>query len=247
MKSLKSILKSAICLFALCGCGGNSHVAGGSTSAASPGGIWTGTDSSTGMQVTALIAESGQMQVIRSDNAQFFGNLTINGNAISAPIYGIAAFHGAFPDGSIHGTGDVSGTLSARSSITATVTFTTDKGETSTSNVTLAFQSTYLNTQNIAGLAGTYTEANTGAVVTISSDGAIFSQDPNSGCVVNGQINVEESGYSLYAASINYANCQGAYVALNGLEFGGFVDASVLAGFQDKSGKNYGLVYSLAK
>lgn len=254
MRTIKSIAVVAT-MSVLAGCGGGGGSSGGTTStpppaAASPGGIWTGTDSATGLQLTALISETGQMEVIRSDRAQFFGNLTVSGNSISATIDGDAAFGTTFPDGSIHGTGTVSGTLSARSSLQATVKFTTDSGESSTTTAALTFQSVYLNAPNVANFAGTYTDSVTGVVVTINSAGIIFAQDPTSGCVVNGQINVVSGAYSLYAAIVDYANCQGADATLNAYQFAGFValnGADVLAGLLDKSGKHYGLVYSLSQ
>ena len=244
----------ASALLALAGCGGGSGSGGSITppaSAASPGGIWTGTDSGTGLEVTALVTESGQAQVIRSDGAQYFGNVTVSGNnSISATIDGVTLYGTTFPDGSVHGTGKVTGTLTERSSIQAKVSFTTDKGESTTSSVTLAFQSIYTAAPNIGNFAGNWIDSGSGDVISITSGGALFVQDPNSGCVINGQINIVQTNYNLWAASIDYANCTGPWSILNGLEFAGFVELngnSILAGFQDKSGKNYGLVFSLTK
>lgn len=252
MKLLQSLIVT-LCALGLTACGGSGSTrATGSASgaSASPGGIWTGTDSSTGLQLTALIAESGQMQVIRSDSSQYYGTLAVSGNSISANINGITLYGTSFPDGSVHGTGKVTGTLTARSSIQANVSFTTDKGESTTSNVTLAFQSIYTAAPNIANFAGNWTDEGSGDVVSITSGGALFVQDPSSGCVINGQINVVQANYNLWAAAIDYANCQGSAAVLNGLEFAGFVEVNgnnILAGFQDKSGKNDGLVFSLTK
>ena len=252
---MKSLKRNATVLLlsttALTACGGDGSGAPTPTQASSPGGIWMGTDSSTGMQVTALIAESGQMQLIRSDKAQLFGAITISsGNTISASIDGIAPFGGSFPDGSIHGTGKITGTLSARSSIQATITFTTDSGESTTSSVSLTFQSSYLTQPNVSSLSGSYTDSATGPTVTIDSGGALFAQDSSSGCVINGQINVVQGNYNLWAASVYYANCRGSSAALNGLQFSGFVSQTgntVLIGLEDNSDKHYGLVFSMTK
>jgi hypothetical protein len=252
--TVKTIATLAAISTLLAGCGGSGGSGGGTiappAAAASPGGIWTGTDSGTGMQVTALIAESGEMDVIRSDRAQFFGTISISGNSISATIEGDTAFGTAFPDGSIHGTGKVTGTLAEHSSIQATVAFTTDGGESTSSSVTLAFQSSYMTVPNIANLAGTYTDSNTGAVITINSGGTIFAQDPTSGCVVNGNIHVVDAAHSLYAPLADYASCTASAAPLNGLEFDGlatFSGSTALVGIHDKSGKHYGLVFSLSK
>lgn len=239
-------------LLVLAGCGGGSS--GGSPmtgQGGSPGGIWTGTDSGTGLAVTVLITEAGQAQVIRADGAQYFGNLTVsNTNAISAQLYGIAPYGETFPDGSVHGTGNVSGTLAPRSSAQVSASFTTDKGESTTSSVSLVFQPLYNGTPDVTNFAGTWTDTANGVAVSITSSGAIFAQDPNTGCVINGQVNVVQANYNLWAAEIDYANCQGSAAALNGLQFAGFVELNgnqILAGLQDKSGKNYGLVFSLSK
>lgn len=252
--TIKTIATLAAISTLLAGCGGSGGSGGGTitppVAAASPGGIWTGTDSGTGLQVTALIEESGEMDVIRSDRAQFFGTLAVSGTSISATIDGDAAFGTAFPDGSIHGTGKVTGTLAQHSSIQATVTFTTDSGESTSSSVTLAFQSSYLTTPNVANLAGTYTDSVTGAAITIDSGGAIFAQDPVSGCVVNGNVHSVDGAHSLYAPLADYANCVGTATPLNGLEFDGlatFNGSTALVGVHDKSGKHYGLVFSLSK
>ena len=253
MNTIKRIVAISAIILELAGCGGsgsNSNITP-TASATSPGGIWTGTDSGTGLAVTALVTESGQAQVIREDGAQYFGNIIVSSNnSISANIDGITLYGTTFPDGSAHGTGKVTGTLTERSSIQATVSFTTDKGESTTSNVTFAFASVYTAAPNIASFAGNWMDAGSGDVISITSGGALFVQDPNTGCVINGQINVVEAGYNLWAASIDYANCAGPWAILNGLEFAGFVELNgnqILAGFQDKSGKHYGLVFSLTK
>jgi hypothetical protein len=250
--SVKTVSILAItCLLAACGGGsGSSGSVAPPTSSADPGGIWTGTDSGTGLAVTALIAESGQAQVIRADGAQYFGNVTVSGNSLSGTLSGVAPFGTTFPDGSRHGTGKFTGTLAEHSSIQATVTFTTDNGETSTGTSSLTFQSLYEGIANVANFAGTWTDTNNGVAVSITSGGAIFVQDSNTGCVINGQIDVVQANYNLWAASIDYANCQGPAAALNGIEFAGMVELNgngILAGFRDKSGKNYGLVFSLTK
>lgn len=248
---------AAVCLAGLAGCGGSggSGGSGGGTltppaSAASPGGIWTGTDSGTGLQVTALIAESGEMDAIRSDSVQFLGTVAVSGNSITASIEGDTAFGTTFPDGSVHGTGKVAGTLVQRSSIQATIAFTTDNGESTTSTVALTFQSSYMTAPNVATLAGTYTDPTSAAVITIDSGGSIFAQDPVSGCVINGNVHVVDGAHSLYAILIDYASCTGAASPLNGLEFDGFAmfnASTALVGLLDKSGKHYGLAFSLSK
>lgn len=246
----------AVCVLAtgLAACGGGSSSSSGSSpppQAASPGGIWTGTDSLTGMQVTALISETGQMEVMRlPDRAQFFGTLVVSGSSINADIDGDSAFGASFPDGSIHGTGKLTGTLSQRTSIQATIAFTTDLGESTTSTVSLTYQSYYSeapNTAKVGDVAGNYTETYTGATVTIHSDGTVFAQDSNSGCVINGTLQPVNAAYDLYSTTVTYASCTGASLALNGLQFDGLAifGANNFAAMHDTSGKHYGLVFVL--
>jgi hypothetical protein len=220
----------------------------------SPGGIWKGIDSATGLAVTALIDENGDFDVIRADNGQFYGTLSVSGNAISSSIEGVAPLGSAFPDGSLHGTGTVKGTLAERSRISASVTFTTDAGETTSTTVDLSFQPHYMASANVPALAGNYIDTSTGVVVTIDSGGIIFAQDAATGCVVNGKVLAANSGYSVYAPQITYANCQGSATVLNGLEFSGLAmfdstqsPAHATLGLRDMSGHHYGLVFSLQR
>jgi hypothetical protein len=248
MKTTTYGVAAAASLIAGCGGGGNAD-----PPAQSPGGIWIGADSATGLQVTALIDENGNFDVIRSDNGQFYGTLSVSGNAISSSIDGVAPFGSAFPDGSLHGTGTVAGTLTERSHISASVKFTTDAGETTTTTVNMSFHSIYMHPANVPALAGTYTDTASGVVINVDSGGIIFAQDPATGCVVNGQILAANSGYSVYAPTIKYANCQGSAASLNGREFAGLAmfdsttRGTALVGLRDQSGHPYGLVFSLTR
>lgn len=220
-----------------------------SSTSTTPGGIWNGTDSVTGLQVTVLVAEDGDMDAIRSDGAQFYGTLTFEGGNLNATITGITEYGTTFADGSSHGTGTVTGTYAPQSQISAILSFTTASGTSTTSTIKLAFNPAYLTVPNVTNIAGNYTEQS-GVVVTISSDGTLFAQDPSTGCVVNGNIHVVTGQYSLYAPLITYASCAGQSALLNGLDFDGLmsvVGSTVTAGLHDKSGLNYGLVYTLTK
>jgi hypothetical protein len=58
-------------------------------------------------------------------------------------------------------------------------------------------------------------------VVTIDSMGAVFSQDPTTGCVVNGNVSTINLSYNAYRVPYTYGNCTGQYAVLNGLQFSG--------------------------
>lgn len=250
IKNLATMVTLSLIVTA-CG-GGNSNQINPtppSSTSTTPGGIWTGADSVTGLQVTVLVAEDGDMDAIRSDGVQFYGTLAFGGGNLNATITGVTKYGTTFADGSSHGTGTITGTYSPQSQISATLNFKTDSGTSTTSTVQLAFNPAYLTVPNIDDIAGNYTEQS-GVVVTISSDGTLFAQDPSTGCAVNGTVHVVTGQYSLYAPLITYASCIGSDAALNGLNFDGLmavVGSTITAGLQDKSGLNYGVVYNLTK
>lgn len=241
------------CVLSACGGGYSPTSSGGnnphSQPASTPGGIWTGTDSVTGLQVTVLVGEDAQFDAIRSDGAQFYGTVTYGSGNLTAQIVGIPEYGTTFADGSKHGAGTVSGTYSAQSQMSVTVSFKTDSGTSTTSTLSLTFNSAYLTTPNVANLAGNYVLPS-GVIVTINSDGTLFAQDPTSGCVVNGTINAVTGKYSLYAPLVTYESCVGSDAPLDNLQFDGLMaqtGSTIIAGLHDKSGNNYGLVYTLTK
>jgi hypothetical protein len=110
---------SLMSLLALAACGGGDG--GGSlVTTVSQGGIWSGTDSATGLQVKGIVDESGQFHFIRSDLAQFVGTASTTGNSLSANFEGFSQLGTTFDDGSTHGTGTLSGAVSERSSLALT-------------------------------------------------------------------------------------------------------------------------------
>ena len=72
---------------------------------------------------------------------------------------------------------------------------------------------------SLATVAGNYDDF--GQVVTVGNDGAIFQQDANTGCTMNGQVSIINASYNVYRLSFSYANCQGAYAPVNGSTFSG--------------------------
>ena len=50
---------------------------------ASATGVWSGTDSVSGLTITALINSTGQADFIRSDGVQFVGSVQVSGAAIA--------------------------------------------------------------------------------------------------------------------------------------------------------------------
>ncbi len=209
-------------LLAACGGGGS----GSSTPVpvvhnASPGGIWTGTDSTSGLAIEGLITESGEAHFLRADGAQYvLGTVTITGNSFQATFQGYTAYGSTFPDGSTHGTGTMTGTIAARQTISASDTFTTDAGSVTSGTVDLAFNSLYDSGSSLSTLSGNYSEEGTGTILSINN-GSIVYQDATTGCVLNGTVSIIDPTYDAYQLDFTLASCQGAYVALDGVAFSG--------------------------
>ncbi len=226
-----SIAPLVLTMGSLCACGGggtsmlgspsNSGGSGNSTQNATPGGIWRGTESVSGQQVVGVVDEAGEFHFIRADNVQYTGTVSTSGTSFSASLEGFAPYGFAFSDNSTHGTGKVSGNIQARASLDGNTQFTTDAGSTSTGTLTLKFDSLYNRASSLTTISGNFSNSADGTVVTVSADGAVFSQNPSTGCVVNGTVSIINATYDVYRVQLSNSNCQGQYAALNGVQFTG--------------------------
>jgi hypothetical protein len=183
---------------------------------ASPGGIWNGTDSASSLAVVGIITEAGQLYLIRSDGAQFTGTASVSGTTVSGDLLGFAPFGATFADGSNHGTGTLSGTVTERSTLNLVIVFTTSAGTATTSTLPMSFNATYNNASSLATIAGTFTAVD-GTVVTVSAGGSVTGQNAANGCVINGLISVINPSYNAYGVSYSFASCTGQYAVLNGV------------------------------
>jgi len=193
---------------------------------ASPGGIWTGTQAVPGeptLEIIGLVAEDGRFHFIRDDGAQFYGRATTSGDQVSASYTGVLPIGFVFEDGSSGGSGSLNGTVRERQSITATFVFTTLAGTRAEGTLSLNYEPLYERDSSLATAAGSWTDALlTGSpVLTIDAAGAIFEQNPFTGCVVNGRLSIIDSRYNAYAIAIEYSNCTGEEAILNGSSFEG--------------------------
>jgi len=220
---------------------------------ASPGGIWSGTESVSGLQIIGIVDEAGELHFIRADGAQYIGTATTSGNSVSASVQGIVPLGDTFPDGSTSGSGTVSGTIQQRASISLNTSFTTSAGSVSTGTLDLTFSSLYNVASSLATVAGNYTDAETGTVVSVNSDGSVFAQDATTGCVFNGTVSIINSSYNAYRVQGMYANCTGINSALNGVSLSGLATynnsvnpAQIIAGVNGMgNGADYAVVYVL--
>jgi hypothetical protein len=182
---------------ATAGCNGSSSSTSSSTStgvAASPSGIWSGTDSQSGLALTAFINSAGQVDVIRADGVQYVGTVQVSGNDVAIALDGYTQFGAEFPDDSTAGVGTLSATFSASSTISGTFSFTTSANTVTSSTWSLTFDSIYDTASSLSAIAGPYTEPlpavtggadpMQGANLTITGLGNISGQGGSSGCVL---------------------------------------------------------------
>jgi len=206
-------------LLASCGGGtiGSGTNAGGGGSNAAPGGIWRGNDSVSGLQVTGLVDESGNFHFLRGDGVQYVGATVVTGTSLTANFDGFVPVGFVFADGSHHGTGSLTATIQARQTIGASTKFQTDLGAASTGTLNLTFDAVYNRASSLMTLSGNFTNASGSAVLTVGSDGTLFSQDATSGCVLNGSASLINASYNLYKIQFDYASCVGQNSVLNGV------------------------------
>jgi hypothetical protein len=223
---------------------------------ASPGGIWRGTDSISGFTVVGLVDESGDFQFIRTDYVQYVGMASVSAtNAVTSNFEGFTPPGYQFSDGSTHGTGTVSGPLQERTSMSLTTTFKTDAGTKSNGTLDLTFDTQYNRSSALTTIAGNFVNPRSGAVVTVSSNGTVFSQDAASGCVLNGTVAIINASYNLYRVQFSYASCTSQSAAYNDVQFSGLatLDNSVtpeqaLVGVTGQSGNvKLAVVYDLSR
>ena len=220
---------------------------------ASPGGIWIGSDNS-GLDIYALSTESGRIHWIApSTEEQGFGNATVTGNNVTFSYTYVAPFGFVLADGSSSASCSASGTIQERHSLDVNTTCTTNAGGTFGGSATLTYDALYDRDSSLALIAGNYDDF--GLVLNVSGSGVVFEQDPNTGCVVNGQVSIISSAFNAYDVSITYANCRGNAAILNGVTFTGLgtldntvVPETAVVGLTgDVEGVTYSVVYVLPR
>jgi len=214
------------------GCGGSGLSSSSTTPTnASAVGIWSGSDSASGLALQAFINSAGQADFIRADGVQYIGTVQVSGDTLTLSVDGYTNVGSTFSSGSsTYGIGTVNGTVTTATSISATLTFTPTGGSQESSTWSLTFSSLSNTASSLSAIAGTYTSGTafvggtdplSGASVTISSAGVISGQDSTSDCVVNGTVTVGDSSYDIYEVAYALSGCTGTYVDLNGLQFTG--------------------------
>jgi hypothetical protein len=244
-------LVAATALLAL-GCNSSSDSSSDTTTQSATG-IWSGTDSVSGLSVTALISSGGQATFIRSDGIQFDGSVQVSGSTLAASVDGYPDFSQTFSDGSAYGIGTLNGSVSTAGTITATLAFTTNGNTAITGNWTLTYESLSTTPSSVTAIAGTYTDAASGATFTFDSSGSIsITNSPNS-CTLSGKVSTADSTTNVYEVSYSYTSCTGTYQPLNGVQFTGLATINssispaqlVMSAAGTLSGNYFGIVSAL--
>ena len=183
----------------------------------SPGGIWEDIVVG-GVDVIAIVTEMGRFQYINEFLDQGSGVFSVsNGNVISGNFQLVTKPGSVYADGTTLANCTLSGTVAERQTITATVNCTTTAGLQSQSSITLNYKAVYERDSSLSVIAGNYDDS--GLVLNIDENGVIFEQDPVSGCVNNGQVNVINPAFNAYDIQFGYSNCTGQATSLNGTSF----------------------------
>jgi hypothetical protein len=205
-----------VALLGACGGGGGSSATPTNPPVvnAASGGMWQGTDPISGVSLEGAITEAGQLRFIGSDGGQYVGSVTTSGNSISGSFSGYAPTGLMYQDGSNHGTGTLSGTITARQTISATINYTTANNSQSSGSATFAFNAMYNSGSSLQTIDGNYTDLTSNATVNVNN-GVIFAQDAVSGCVINGSVSIINASYDVYSVSYSFTGCAGTSAHLN--------------------------------
>jgi hypothetical protein len=208
---------------AIAGCNGTSY--GGVNNpmpmTASATGIWGGSDSVTGMSVAGYVDSAGEAVFIRADGVQFVGATQVSGDTLVAAVVAYTNFGSMFSDGSTYGLGTLNGMVATGSTLTLSLSFTTNGGTAETGSWSLTFSTLTNSGSSLGTISANYTDTASGSVISISGDGVVTGQNPANSCVLNGMITVINSSYDIYQVSLTYENCTGSYAVLNGLQLTG--------------------------
>jgi hypothetical protein len=187
-------------------------------------GLWTGTDSVTLLTVTGIVDGTGKAVFIRADGLEFSGTLQVSGSNVAGEVDGYASYGSTFSDGSTFGVGTLSGNVTASETLDLALDFNTSAGTNIAPTWNLSFLTLSTSGATLDKISGTYTDAVTGAAVSISTDGVLFAQSASNGwtgCVINGTVTVPDANYDVYDVTYTYSNCGGDWATLNGVSFSG--------------------------
>jgi hypothetical protein len=192
-----------------------------SASTASATGLWSGSDSASGLGVTVIINAAGEAVFMRSDGIVFTGSAQVSNDSLAVAVDGYSDFPSTFSDGSNYGIGTLNGTVSSGVPLDASLSFTTNGNTPISGNWSLNYAAQSNNASSTSAISGSYTDSVTGAVLSISSDGVMTSQSAANGCVLNGSVTTNDGSHDIYEVAYGYGDCTGTYAPLNGVQLSG--------------------------
>lgn len=210
-----------VIVLGVAGCKGTGYSKAPPSTTPTATGIWTGSDTVTGQGVIGYIDTAGTAVIIRADGVQFVGPTQLSGDTLIAAVIGYSNFPATFTDGSNYGLGTLNGTVASGSTLTLTLSFTTNGGTLLTDSWSLTYSALSTSGSSLSTLAANYTDSASGSVLSISANGAMSSQNATTGCVLNGTASIIDSAYDIYRVTITYGNCTGSYAPLNGVQLTG--------------------------
>ena len=201
-----------------------------------PGGIWFGARAN-GTEIVVLISEDGNIRVIDEFGNQGFGTATVsNGTEMSATYKLVPQFARTLIDGSDFADCTFEGTVQERVTMTVTASCLTSFGTAlGGSDIVLTYDESYEMDSSIARVAGTYMNPD-GDIMTIDVNGALFLQNVQFGCVVNGEISLLDTDWNLYSVNLVMESCMAEAEPFNGASWSGFVSVAVIDGFEFVAG-----------
>ena len=227
-------MNRAICILGACllvaGCGGGSSDSSSpppQVSNASPGGIWEGQiffdSTSSSVEAVGVVTESGEMRFITEDGQQIWGNGTVtNTNQLSLNYSWVLPLGFTTPGGATGGTGTLTGTVAERSRIQGAFTSTSSAGEPDSGTVEVFYDDLYERDSSLGLLAGDWLSVGDAELMTVDAAGRVFSQDPVTECVLNGQFSIVNASYNVYDVTLVFSNCATPEtVILNGFTMNG--------------------------
>lgn len=225
------------------------------TTTQSATGVWSGNDSVSGLGVTAIINSAGQATFMRSDGVQFTGSAQVSGSSLAVTVDGYPDFKATFSDGSTFGIGTLDGTVSSGSTLSATLTFTTNDNTSVMGNWSLSYEALSTDNSSTGAISGNYTDTDTRAVIAISTTGVMSGQTASNSCALSGSVSTSDSAHNVYEVAYSYSGCTGVYAVLNGVQFTGLATlnpnlspAQILLGVTGASsttGDKYAIISSL--
>lgn len=224
------------------------------TTTQSATGVWSGTDSVTGLGVTAIINSVGQAVFIRSDGIQFTGAAQVSAGTLAVTVDGYPDFSSTFSDGSDYGIGTLSGTVTSGASLAGSLSFTTNANSPITGNWSLTYEALSNTASSTTAISGNYTDGVTGTTLSISTTGGMSGQNGSNSCTLTGSVSTADSTHNVYEVAYSYAGCTGTYAAVNGVQFTGLATLNsnvspalliMTATGTSDAGVRYGIVSSL--